>query len=76
MNLMTRWAAFFLFAQLAAAAVTYTYDDASRLTKVDYGNGRTITYVYDKAGNLLSRTTTSADTATQADPPAPKASEK
>src|SRR6185295_9216756 len=37
--------------------VTYTYDAAHRLTKVDYGR-RSITYVYDKSGNLLNRTIT------------------
>jgi YD repeat-containing protein len=37
-------------------AVTYSYDAAGRLSKVDYGNGTVITYSYDKAGNLLSRT--------------------
>jgi YD repeat-containing protein len=36
-------------------SVTYTYDDAGRLTGVDYGNGTSIAYTYDKAGNLLSR---------------------
>ena len=40
--------------------VAYTYDDAGRLTQVDYGNGQTIAYAYDNAGNLLSRTVTSA----------------
>jgi len=40
--------------------ITYTYDDAGRLTGVDYGNGRSIAYTYDKAGNLLSRVVTPA----------------
>jgi uncharacterized protein (TIGR03437 family) len=39
----------------ALASVSYTYDAAGRLSKVDYGNGTVITYSYDKAGNLLSR---------------------
>jgi hypothetical protein len=42
-----------------AAAVTYTYDSAGRLTSVDYGNRGTISYNYDNAGNLLSRTVAS-----------------
>ncbi len=40
----------------ASAAVTYTYDSAGRLIKVDYGNGSVLTYTYDNAGNLTSRT--------------------
>jgi YD repeat-containing protein len=52
---------------LAMAAVTYSYDDAGRLTKVDYGDGRTITYTYDPTGNLLSRTTTAAGGASSVD---------
>jgi YD repeat-containing protein len=39
----------------ALAAVTYSYDAAGRLSKVDYGNGTVLNYTYDKAGNLLSR---------------------
>jgi YD repeat-containing protein len=46
-----------------ADIVNYSYDDAGRLTKVDYGNGQSISYTYDKAGNLLSRQVSSADTA-------------
>lgn len=45
---------------LLAAAVRYSYDAAGRLTGVDYGDGRTIVYTYDKAGNLLSRTVSSS----------------
>jgi YD repeat-containing protein len=45
--------------------VTYTYDDAGRLTAVDYGNGKSITYTYDQAGNLLKRLVTSAPPANQ-----------
>ena len=37
------------------AAVNYTYDATGRLVKIDYGNGSTITYTYDKAGNVLSK---------------------
>lgn len=35
-------------------AVAYTYDDAGRLIRTDYG-GVSIAYEYDNAGNLLSR---------------------
>jgi YD repeat-containing protein len=41
-----------------AQGVNYTYDNAGRLTRVDYDNGTSIVYVYDPAGNLLSRTVT------------------
>lgn len=46
-----------LFAALTASAgtVNYTYDDASRLIKADYGDERTIIYAYDRAGNVLRR---------------------
>ena len=37
--------------------MSYTYDTLNRLTEVDYNNGQQIvTYSYDAAGNLLSRT--------------------
>jgi uncharacterized protein (TIGR03437 family) len=42
--------------QLAfAAGANYTYDAGGRLIKAVYGNGTTITYTYDNAGNLLTR---------------------
>ena len=41
-----------------AGSVTYTYDSAGRLTKADYGQGRTITYTYSNSGSLLERRTT------------------
>ncbi len=50
---------------MAAESVTYSYVAAGRLTKVVYASGKTIEYVYDKAGNLLSRVVspaTAADT--------------
>ena len=55
--------ALFLFliltmAPVFAGTITYTYDDAGRLTKVDYGDGKTIEYTYDNAGNLLQRVVT------------------
>jgi len=34
--------------------VIYSYDEAGRLTRADYGSFH-ITYTYDAAGNLLSR---------------------
>src|SRR3990170_6791398 len=37
-----------------AATITYTYDSLNRLTRVDYGNGYTIEYTYDAAGNRLT----------------------
>ena len=36
------------------AATSYTYDELNRLTKVAYDDGRSISYVYDASGNLLS----------------------
>jgi YD repeat-containing protein len=39
-------------------AINYSYDPAGRLTGIDYGNGTTIMYTYDNAGNLLSRSVT------------------
>jgi uncharacterized protein (TIGR03437 family) len=57
---MIRPLTFFFATTVAFAAATYSYDAANRLTKVDYGNGQTITYTYDKAGNLLSRVIGSA----------------
>ena len=44
----------------AAGTVNYTYDDAGRLIKADYGGGKTIEYTYDKAGNLLKKTVSTA----------------
>jgi uncharacterized protein (TIGR03437 family) len=44
-----------LTAQLAAAAVVYSYDSGGRLIKADYGVAGAITYTYDAAGNLITR---------------------
>ena len=41
-----------LFAATCFAAATYTYDSLSRITSVDYGNGASISYGYDAAGNM------------------------
>jgi YD repeat-containing protein len=38
-------------------AAKYTYDNAGRLTQVEYPNGAKIIYTYDKAGNLISQET-------------------
>lgn len=38
-----------------ADTVQYSYDDAGRLVRASYANGKVISYTYDKAGNLLSR---------------------
>lgn len=37
-----------------AIADNYAYDQLNRLTKVDYGGGKSITYTYDPAGNIAS----------------------
>jgi len=41
-----------------AVIVNYTYDNAGRLTKADFGGGRVIFYTYDNAGNILKREAT------------------
>lgn len=43
-----------------AGSASYTYDTLGRLTKVAYGNGVVITYVYDAAGNRTSLVVTGA----------------
>lgn len=60
---------FAIAASLSAVVVNYSYDTAGRLVRVDYGAGGSITYTYDKAGNLLSRITVPAAAAA---PPAKK----
>ena len=37
------------------STVRYGYDQAGRLISVEYSNGLTISYTYDKVGNLLRR---------------------
>ena len=44
----------FLLCATAFAATSYTYDELNRLTKVVYDDGRSISYSYDAAGNLLT----------------------
>ena len=48
---------------LPGSTTTYTYDSLNRLITVDYGNGTTIAYTYDAAGNRLTRTTVVAPVA-------------
>ena len=43
---------------LTAGTISYTYDDLYRLIKADYGNGETIEYTYDAAGNRLTKNIT------------------
>jgi uncharacterized protein (TIGR03437 family) len=38
---------------MAAATVSYKYDDTGRLISAAWDNGTTVAYSYDKAGNLL-----------------------
>ncbi len=51
-----------LLAALPAQAVniTYTYDNAGRLAKADYGGDKSIAYSYDAGGNLIVRDVTQA----------------
>ena len=44
----------FLVNTTVLAATSYTYDELNRLTKVVYDDGRSISYSYDAAGNLLT----------------------
>lgn len=43
-------------ATLAAEKLTYSYDEAGRLTRVESDTGKVITYTYDASGNLVKRT--------------------
>lgn len=49
---------FFISVHAAADKVNYTYDDAGRLIKAKYGDGKTIEYTHDKTGNLVQRSIT------------------
>jgi len=59
----TRWAVGLLVPSIAlvfavsshAGGVNYTYDDAGRLVRADYGAGGVIEYTYDAAGNRISK---------------------
>jgi YD repeat-containing protein len=65
MNTVFKWFAclYFLLVCLSpraeAVSITYTYDNAGRLTKADYGGDKIIQFVYDNNGNLLERSMTS-----------------
>ena len=64
-NMIITGLSFFLItfwgAKVSAATIIYTYDSLNRLTKVDYGNGGTITYAFDAVGNRLSLVSTPTD---------------
>jgi YD repeat-containing protein len=51
--------------------ISYTYNNAGELTKVDYGGSTTIEYVYDGAGNRLAQTTSLVGTPPNSPPNAP-----
>jgi YD repeat-containing protein len=38
---------------VVASTMTYTYDAAGRIAAADYGSGKSTSYAYDNAGNLL-----------------------
>ena len=40
----------------ANSTATYTYDSSNRLTQAVLGDGRTIAYTWDAAGNLIAIT--------------------
>jgi YD repeat-containing protein len=42
-----------------ASNITYTYDAAGRIVAADYGAGKSTSYAYDNAGNLLQSSTPS-----------------
>lgn len=48
---------------VSLAATVYTYDELNRLTKVVYDDGRSISYSYDAAGNLLTTVKTAGTSA-------------
>lgn len=47
-----------------AETINYSYDNAGRLTKAEYGGGTVVEYTYDKAGNRLQKVTTSTSATT------------
>ncbi|MCC6363106.1 MAG: hypothetical protein IT165_06245 [Bryobacterales bacterium] len=50
------WALLLLapFVLMCAGSIQYTYDSLNRLTRVSYGDGTSIVYTYDSAGNRTS----------------------
>jgi YD repeat-containing protein len=58
-----------------AESITYTYDLMNRLTQVQYNDGTTVTYSYDKMGNRLTEAVDAPAAAAaekQAQPAAPE----
>ena len=43
---------------VSATAIDYAYDDSGRISAVTYDDGSTMTFSYDAAGNLLTKTMT------------------
>jgi YD repeat-containing protein len=41
------------FAQVSAGSVSYLYDESNRLAQAIYGDGKIVTYTYDKAENRV-----------------------
>ena len=39
--------------EIQASTITYTYDAAGRIVAADYGRGKSTSYAYDNAGNLI-----------------------
>jgi YD repeat-containing protein len=56
--------AFISLAVLACTgwADTVTYDEHNRITSIDYGSGKSITYTYDKVGNRVTMVSTGLPT--------------
>lgn len=46
--------------KVAAETITYRYDALHRLVSVEYGDGTSIAYTYDPAGNILTTVRTSS----------------
>lgn len=46
-----------------AGTVKYKYDGAGRLIRIEYDNGVTIRYTYDKMGNRLTESVLNEETA-------------
>ena len=53
-KLFIGWGFVLLACGNSSAGNGFTYDELHRLTSVDYGNGKTLTYSYDAAGNMLT----------------------
>ena len=49
----------------AAISENYSYDNAGRLTRVNYGDGSSIEYSYDANGSILSVTVMGGETVFQ-----------